>query len=68
MIVVIDVCLNMKGVIKMKCPSCGRYNIKNYGDSVHWQCNDCHWIFIKKKSKKKVVVKKVFFDEKLIWR
>ena len=31
----------------MKCPACGSYNIKNYGDVLHWLCKDCHWIFLK---------------------
>lgn len=52
----------------MKCPGCGSYNIKDYGDSVHWQCKDCNWIFIKKRVHNKRVVKPVFFDEELIWR
>ena len=51
----------------MKCPSCGGYNIKDYDDSIHWQCKDCGWIFLRGKAKKKTV-KKVFFDEELIWR
>lgn len=51
----------------MKCPLCGSRNIRDYDDSAHWQCKDCRWIFLKKESKKKVV-KKVFFDEELIWR
>ena len=48
------------------CPSCGSFNIKDYGDETHWQCNNCNWIFLKVKPKKKVV-KKVFFDEEQLW-
>lgn len=51
----------------MRCPSCKSFNIKEYGDELHWQCKDCHWIFIKERSKEKIVVKKVLFDEEELW-
>lgn len=55
----------------MKCPGCGSYNIGDYDDGIHVQCKDCRWIFLIEKPKKtikKTAVKKVFFDEELIWR
>lgn len=52
----------------MKCQCCGGYNITDYGDGTHWQCKDCHWIFLKEeKKKKKEVVEKVLFDEENLW-
>jgi len=41
----------------MKCPSCGSYNIKDYGDMTHWQCKECNWIFLKKEIRERTIKK-----------